>query len=94
MSSCCDLTSSFLLSFYILFPCFYDYPILASFERNRRKKLLELEEAKKLKANMSILTAAMKVEFDELSNRMKANFPLRSLTTWLAGNGPLSLNVL
>jgi hypothetical protein len=40
------------------------------------------------------LTAATKVDFDSVSYRMNANFPLRSLTTWLAGTGPLSLRVL
>jgi hypothetical protein len=40
------------------------------------------------------LTAATKVDFDTVSYRMKVNFPLRSLTTWLAGTGPLSLRVL
>lgn len=36
-------------------------------------------------ANAAILTAPMKVECDEPSNRIKADFPQRTLTSWLAG---------
>jgi hypothetical protein len=49
---------------------------------------------KELYITIGELTAATKVDFDRVSYRMNANFPLRSLTTWLAGTGPLSLRVL
>lgn len=54
--------------------------------QNTLNKERRFFSSKKKKNNVQgLLTAAMKVALEVLSNRMKANFPLRSLTTWSAG---------